>query len=309
MLRQIHGILLLDKPTEMTSNRALQRVKRLFNAKKAGHTGSLDPIATGMLPICFGEATKFSQFLLESDKSYYVTAKLGVRTVTGDSEGEIISTEPVIGVTTSAISQAMQKFLGEIQQIPPMYSAIKYQGKPLYELARKGIQIDRKPRSVKIFSINLIHFEQDEFTFTVHCSKGTYIRTLAEDIGHSLNLGAHVTALRRTTVTPYDGALMYTLPALEAVAECRGHEGLSACLLPVETAVQVFPAVKLSTSAAFYLRMGQPVRAPFPINSSLVRLMSEDARFLGIGEVLSDGRVKPHRLLATQDIKMVDEVV
>jgi tRNA pseudouridine55 synthase len=302
MRRQVHGILLLDKPAGISSNGALQRIKRLFNAKKAGHTGSLDPIATGMLPLCFGEATKFSQFLLESDKSYHVVAQLGEQTNTGDSEGNIIAKRPVGDITLAHIEKVAAPFLGDIEQIPPMYSAIKHQGKPLYELARSGIEIERKPRPVTIFSLQMIKLEDDKLTFRVHCSKGTYVRTLVEDLGRELGCGAHVIALRRLTVTPYADAVMYTLPALEAIASSLGHEGLSACLLPVETAVQVFPAVQLSTSAAFYLRMGQPVRATFPLDSALVRLVSEDARFLGMGEVMPDGRVKPHRLLASQDI-------
>ncbi|VVC76747.1 tRNA pseudouridine synthase B [Aquicella siphonis] len=304
MRRQIHGILLLDKPSGMTSNGALQRIKRLFCAKKAGHTGSLDPIATGMLPLCFGEATKFSQFLLDSDKAYYVVAKLGIRTTTGDTEGEIVETRPVLNVTRQAIEEAMSQFLGEIEQIPPMFSAIKVQGKPLYELARRGIEVERKPRCVKIFSLILDNFESGEIIFRVHCSKGTYIRTLVEDLGAVLGCGAHVTALRRAAVSPYGHSLMYTMPALESIAENGGINALLSCLLPVETAVQSFPAVQLSTSAAFYLRMGQPVRANFPLNSTMVRLISEDARFLGMGEVMPDGRVKPHRLLAVQDIAM-----
>jgi tRNA pseudouridine55 synthase len=299
MRRQVHGILLLDKPAEMTSNGALQRVKRLFNAKKAGHTGSLDPIATGMLPICFGEATKFSQFLLESDKSYYVTARLGVQTSTGDIEGEVIATKPVVDVTVDRIRQVMATFKGEIDQVPPMFSAIKHKGKPLYELARRGIEVERKSRRITIFSIELDTYENEEFTFKVHCSKGTYVRTLVEDIGNELGCGAHVTGLRRLMVTPYGDSVMYTLPELEAIALSSGETGLFACLLPVETAVQIYPAVKLSTAAAFYLRMGQPVRSPFQIDSPLVRLMSEDAKFLGVGAVMDDGRVKPHRLLAS----------
>lgn len=298
MRRQVHGILLLDKPPEMTSNGALQRVKRLFNAKKAGHTGSLDPIATGMLPLCFGEATKFSQFLLESDKSYSVIAKLGERTTTGDSEGEVIEKASIAHVTPALVEQALTGFIGEIEQVPPMYSAIKHQGKPLYELARNGIEVERKSRRVTIFSLMFNKLEGELLSFDVHCSKGTYVRTLVEDLGRVLGCGAHVVGLRRTAVTPYGQAMMYTLPALEAIAQSAGQEGLTACLLPIETSVQIFPVVKLSTSAAFYLRMGQPVRAPFQINASLVRLMSEDARFLGMGEVMSDGRVKPHRLLA-----------
>jgi tRNA pseudouridine55 synthase len=304
MHHPIHGILLLDKPNGITSNGALQRVKRLFNAKKAGHTGSLDPIATGMLPICFGEATKFSQFLLESDKSYRVVAKLGIQTTTGDCEGEVVTEKPWSYVTESQLLRVMSQFLGEIEQIPPMFSAIKYQGKPLYTLARRGIEVDRKPRNIKIFSLFLDALEKDQFTFHVHCSKGTYIRTLVEDIGRELNCGAHVIELRRMTVAPYGNALMYSLPALEAIAKNTGRDGLSACLLPVETAVQVLPVIKLSTSAIYYLRMGQPVRAPITSDGSLVRLISEDARFLGIGEVLSDGRIKPHRLV--QDVKAIE---
>ena len=305
MRRQVHGILLLDKPIDITSNGALQRVKRLFNAKKAGHTGSLDPVATGMLPLCFGEATKFSQFLLESDKSYYVTAQLGVQTNTGDIEGEVIATKPVVGVTAERLQQVLNKFLGEIDQVPPMYSAIKHKGKPLYELARRGIEVERKSRRIKIFSISLDKIEGDVVNFNVHCSKGTYVRTLVEEIGHELDCGAHVIGLRRTTVSPYGNAVMHTLPELEAIAQSSGQEGLLACLLPVETSVEGYPAVKLSTSAAFYLRMGQPVRAPFQIGSHLVRLISEDERFLGMGEVMDDGRVKPHRMLVSQEVKAV----
>lgn len=296
----IHGILLLDKPSGITSNGALQKVKRLFKAKKAGHTGSLDPIATGMLPICFGEGTKFSQFLLESDKSYQVIAKLGVQTTTGDSEGDIIATAPCTQITEDQVSRVMAAFIGEIEQIPPMYSAIKHQGRPLYELARKGIEIERKPRKIKIYSLILNKLENDLCMFTVQCSKGTYVRTLVEDMGRKLGCGAHVIGLRRTAVVPYAQSTMYTLPALETLVQSGGRDNLAACLLPIETIVQGFPAVKLSASAAFYLNTGQSVRASFPLDSSLVRLFTEDARFLGVGQVTADGRVKPHRLLVNQ---------
>lgn len=298
MHQQVNGILLLDKPSGMTSNSALQQVKRLFKAKKAGHTGSLDPIATGMLPVCFGEATKFSQFLLESDKTYQVMAKLGVQTTTGDSEGAIIATKPTAHINRDQIETAILPFLGEIEQIPPMFSAIKYHGKPLYELARKGIEVSRSPRQIKIFSLKLEAFVGDQFTFQVHCSKGTYIRTLVEDIAFSLGCGAHVIELRRLTVKPYGNAAMYTMQHLAHLAEEAGMDALYSSLLPVESAVECYPAVKLSTASAFYLRMGQPVRASFPIHSSFVRLFSDDARFLGVGEVMTDGRVKPHRLLS-----------
>jgi len=299
MRRTVNGILLLDKPIGMTSNGALQRVKRLFNAKKAGHTGSLDPLATGMLPLCFGEATKFSQYLLESNKSYEVVAKLGVRTRTADSEGDVIATHPVVGVSEERINDIIAAFTGEIEQIPPMYSALKVNGKPLYELARKGIEIERQARRVNIFSLTLekLDLQKEEAAFQVHCSKGTYVRTLMDDIGQALGCGAHVIQLRRTYVSPYENAVMHTMSSLEEMLKNSGIEALQSCLLPVETSVNIFPAVKLSTAAMFYLRMGQPVRASFPLNSSLVRLMSDDAKFLGMGEVLPDGRVKPQRLV------------
>jgi tRNA pseudouridine55 synthase len=297
MKKSINGILLLDKPANITSNGALQRVKRLFAAKKAGHTGSLDPLATGMLPLCFGEATKFSQFLLESDKSYYVTAKLGVRTATGDREGEVTSVAPVVDVTVERIENVLQQFLGEIEQIPPMFSAIKVQGEPLYKLARKGIEIERQSRKVKIFSIKLESFSEDIFVFNVHCSKGTYVRTLVEDIGNLLGCGAHVHELRRLMVTPYGDAPMHTMDSLEALAR-ENPARLTQCLLPLETAVQIYPIVTLSTSGAFYLRQGQSIRTVMPSASTLVRLHSEDGRFLGVGEAMPDGRVKPQRLIA-----------
>ena len=297
MKRQIHGILLLDKPSGMTSNGALQKVKHLFNAKKAGHTGSLDPIATGMLPICFGEATKFSQFLLESNKSYHVTGKLGECTTTGDCEGEVISQKPIIDVTAERIKKLLTQFEGQIEQVPPMYSAIKWQGKPLYELARRGITIERKPRTITIYSLQLDQFMGDQFSLIVHCSKGTYVRTLVEDIGQALQCGAHVVGLRRLTVTPYADATMHSLSELEKL-KAEGDTSLLSALLPLETSLQVFPAVQLSAAAAFYFRMGQPVRVTFPTNSSMVRLLSEDGKFLGVGMIMTDGRVKPHRLVS-----------
>lgn len=298
MRRNINGILLLDKPTNMTSNGALQRVKRLFAAKKAGHTGSLDPIATGMLPLCFGEATKFSQYLLDSDKTYYVTAKLGVTTTTGDSEGSVVETKPLVDVTPERTTAIMQRYLGDTQQIPPMYSAIKHEGKPLYELARKGIEIERKPRRIHIFSISLDSLNGDEMCFTVHCSKGTYVRTLVEDICRELGCGAHVIGLRRVFVSPYQHVSMVTMAELEKMAEAQGFQQLTDCLLPVETSVEAYPAITLSTASAFYMRTGQPVRATFPAGSTLVRLLTEDGKFIGMGEVMPDGRVKPHRLVA-----------
>jgi tRNA pseudouridine55 synthase len=305
MRRNLNGILLLDKPLGITSNGALQRMKHLFHAKKAGHTGSLDPMATGMLPLCFGEATKFSQFLLDSDKTYAVTAQLGVTTTTGDREGTVSATNSVTEEQIARIESVLQQFIGTIDQVPPMFSAIKVQGKPLYELARKGIEIERKSRRITIFSISEHHYSvtKQQLSFTVHCSKGTYIRTLAEDIGRELGCGAHVAELRRTCVTPYAGMRIYTIEDLEKIADTKGQAGLDACLLPVETAVSCYPGIKLSTSAAFYLRLGQAVRTSLPLNCSLIRLFSEDERFLGVGEVTDDGRVKPIRLLANAGVE------
>lgn len=294
VLKKIDGILLLDKPLHMTSNGALQRVKRLFNAKKAGHTGSLDPLATGMLPICFGEATKVSQFLLDSDKHYHVTAKLGIKTTTGDAEGKAILTRPVVDVTSERVQQTLQAFLGTIQQIPPMFSALKHQGRPLYELARQGVEIERKAREVVIFALDLLSFQHDELVFGVHCSKGTYVRTLVEDIGEKLGCGAYVAGLHRTAVAPYHNNKMFTLAELEAMDAAA----LTEHLLPLDTSVQHLPLVKLSASASFYLRTGQSVIIPHAPTVGCVRLFNENNRFLGIGEILDDGRLAPRRLVA-----------
>ncbi len=295
MQKNLNGIFLLDKPLNVSSNHALQRVKRLFHAKKAGHTGSLDPLATGMLPICFGEATKFSQFLLESDKSYLVTATLGIKTATGDSEGEVIAERPVENISREKIESVLQQFRGVIQQIPPMYSAIKYQGKPLYSLARKGIEVERKPREVNIYELSLQDVGEKSFSLEIHCSKGTYVRTLIEDIGEELQCGAHVSQLRRPFVNPYQQHKMYTFEEIESFTE----SALENTLLPVETSLNAFQAIKLSTSAAFYMRMGQPVMVSQLHYKGLVRMYSDNDRFLGVGEVLDDGRVAPRRLVKT----------
>ena len=296
--KNINGILLLDKPLNYSSNQALQCVKRLFSAKKAGHTGSLDPLATGMLPICFGEATKFSQFLLESNKCYQVTAQLGVKTTTGDAEGEVIATKPVPPLTREHIESILQQFTGLIDQIPPMFSALKHQGKPLYELARKGIEVERAARQVMIFELQLEGFTHDTLSLHVKCSKGTYVRTLVEDIAEKLGCGAHVIALRRSLVMPYEQSNMYTLAELEQIREQSGVDALTRYLLPAETSVEAYPSVKLSASAVFYVRMGQSVMVPQLPEQGLVRLFSEDNHFMGIGEVLGDGRVAPRRMIS-----------
>jgi len=295
---KVNGILLLDKPLHASSNHALQKVKRLFNAEKAGHTGSLDPLATGMLPICFGEATKVCQFLLDSDKHYQVSIQLGIRTVTGDAEGAILSERCAKSITEEKLSLALKQFEGEISQIPPMYSAIKVQGKPLYELARKGIEIPRQSRKVQIHQLSLVQFDaqQMHFSLSVHCTKGTYIRTLADDLGEALGCGAYVSALHRVSVTPYFTQKMYTLSELEDISQAHGQQGLQNCLLPLETSVERFPAITLSSSSAFYLKTGQAVMAPKMLTHGLIRLYSESNQFLGMGEMLDDGRVTPKRL-------------
>jgi tRNA pseudouridine55 synthase len=298
--RQIDGILLLDKPQALTSNDALQRVKRLYRAAKAGHTGSLDPLATGLLPVCLGGATKFSTYLLDADKRYRVRVRLGVTTTTADAEGEVLETAPVEGVDEAALRPVLQRFLGDIEQLPPMYSAVKHQGERLYKLARRGIEVERQPRTVTIHALELRELALPELELDVHCSKGTYVRTLAEDIGAALGCGGHVAGLRRTGVGPYKEpeSRFVTLPELEALAE--GEEGLAAMddlLLPLESALGHWPAVSLSEDAAFYLRQGQAVLVPKAPTAGLVRLYDPSRRFIGVGAILDDGRVQPKRLL------------
>lgn len=302
MKRNIHGILLLDKPKAITSNAALQIVKRLFGAKKAGHTGSLDPIASGLLPICFGEGTKYSRFLLEADKHYRVTAKLGVRTASGDSEGDILSTRPSNHITEQALKNIFPDFMGDIEQVPPMFSAIKFQGKPLYKLARQGIEIERASRSITIYELNLVSLENDMLTLEVRASKGTYIRTLVDDIGERLGCGAHVVELRRLGVGGYLENQMVPLSLLEHFAKQQDYAEMDACLLPLDTALSGLPTAMLSDSAAYYLMQGQPVRIPDLPLEGWVRLTLKDGRFLGVGEVLEDGRVAPRRLRIPSEV-------
>jgi tRNA pseudouridine55 synthase len=232
--RPINGILLLDKPLHLSSNQALQKVKHLLQAKKAGHTGSLDPLATGMLPICFGKATKLAQSFLGADKQYTVTAKLGETTATGDAEGEVLETKPVPSLTAEDLQTVLAKFKGEITQIPPMYSAVKIAGKPLYQLARQGITVERQPRAINIYALELVELSLPLMTLKVHCSKGTYIRTLAEDIGQALGCGAYVTALRRTTVGHFSSDTMLTIEQLIELYEAEGLAGLDRQLLAAQ---------------------------------------------------------------------------
>ena len=293
--RDVHGVLLLDKPVGMTSNQALQAVKRLFQARKAGHTGSLDPLASGLLPLCFGEATKMSAFLLDADKEYAATCRLGVRTRTADAEGEVIETRPVPALTPARIETGLAGFRGGIQQIPPMYSALKHRGQRLYDLARDGIEVPRAARPVTIHELKLVAMTQDSLELKVRCSKGTYVRTLVEDIAAALGSVAHVHALRRSAVGPYGVRLpMHPLDALRArAAESAPLDGL---LLPVDSAVAHWPAVSLGSDAAWYFLKGQAVMAPGVPTAGWVRTYAE-GRFLGLAEVLDDGRVTPRRLV------------
>lgn len=296
--RPVNGILLLDKPMGATSNAALQQVKRLFQAQKAGHTGSLDPLATGVLPICLGEATKASAFLLDADKHYRVVCKLGETTSTQDAEGEVLESRPVGDYDLAELEAVLDRFRGPQEQVPPMFSAVKHEGQRLYKLARQGIEVERKARSIVIHELNLLSWESPNLEIAVHCSKGTYVRTLAEDIGEVLGCGAHVTALRRTGVGPYGGDDLVTLEQLEALAG-EGYARLDARLLPMESALAQWPGVRLTGDAAFYLRQGQPVLVPKAPTSGWVRLYEGESTFLGMGEILDDGRVAPRRLMKT----------
>ncbi|MFP4147646.1 MAG: tRNA pseudouridine(55) synthase TruB [Halorhodospira sp.] len=295
--RNVTGVLLLDKPTGLTSNKALQEVKRLFGARKAGHTGSLDPLATGLLPICFGDATKVSGFLLDADKRYVVTCRLGVATDTGDAEGEETERAPVPSLEDAQVASALRGFRGAIEQLPPMYSAIKHQGKRLYDLARQGVEVERKPRTVEIYELQLIARHDNELELVVHCAKGTYIRTLAEDIARSLGTVGHVCALRRLGLGPYQEPGMWTMEMLRVRAE-EGREALDATLLPMDSALQQYPGVELADDLAYFVVQGQPIFVPKAPTEGWLRLYDRAGSFLGMGQVLEDGRVGPKRLVA-----------
>jgi tRNA pseudouridine55 synthase len=291
--RQISGVLLLDKPPGLTSNAALQKVKRLVHAEKAGHTGTLDPLATGLLPICLGEATKFSQGLLDSGKTYQAVVKLGETTATGDAEGEILSIQAV-DVSRARVEQALSGLLGSISQIPPMYSALKHRGKPLYAYAREGIQVERAPRQVRIESLRLHNITGQEIKITIHCSKGTYIRVLAEDLGKMLGCGAYLKALRRTEVGPFRLNQALTLPQLEAM----NLEQRDASLLPVDCLVQALPEILLEDkNCSNFLRGNAISQAMTPI-CGLARIYNMKQRFIGLGEITAEGKIKPKRLLS-----------
>ncbi|MEC6814910.1 tRNA pseudouridine(55) synthase TruB [Photobacterium toruni] len=305
--RPINGVILVDKPTGISSNDTLQKVKRIFFAQKAGHTGALDPLATGMLPLCFGEATKFSQFLLDSDKRYRVIAKLGERTDTSDSDGEVVETRAV-NVERDQLEACIDSFRGTTDQIPSMYSALKYQGRKLYEYAREGISIPRESRKITVYSVELLRFDNNEVEMELHVSKGTYIRTIVDDLGEKLGCGAHVIMLRRTGVSNFPYERMVTIEQLQAMLdqakadEIEPGTVLDALLLPTDTAVQDLPAVNITAEAAVHVLHGNPVAAEVvPAEGTLVRItVGDTAEFIGVGTIDAKGMLAPKRVMANE---------
>jgi len=290
--RDIHGIILLDKPVGYSSSQAVQKVRWLFTARKAGHTGSLDPFATGMLPICLGEASKTAGFMLEASKRYLATARLGQATATGDTEGDVVRQMPVPELTPNSIEAAFESFRGTIEQIPPMYSALKHQGQPLYKLARAGREVERKPRTVIIHSLELISWENPLLLFKVHCSKGTYVRTLAEDIAAELGSCAHLKALCRVDVEPFDAADMISLEELEQTAEAGRQDAL---LLPLDAGLKAWSRVELDGENQVKFTHGNPAPVREP-HRGMVRVYARNGQILGLGEIRNDHMVYPKRL-------------
>lgn len=309
--RAVDGVFLLNKPPGISSNSALQQVRRIYGAAKGGHTGALDPLATGLLPVCLGEATKFSQHLLDSDKRYITTAKLGIRTDSSDADGEVVEEKPVPqGLTKEQIEALLvEHFTGEIEQVPSMFSALKHQGQPLYKLARKGIQVEVKPRKVMIHEIKLTDLRDDEIDLEVFCSKGTYIRSIVEDLGHLLGCGAHVKMLHRLDVGAFRADQMMTLDELrQKMPENASEEEqksiqteLDKLLLPAWAAVADMPAVTLDQKQSDLILHGQSVEQTEYAEGCMVRLFAagETERFLGVAEVV-DNRFKPKRLICTE---------
>lgn len=294
----INGILLVNKPQGLTSNRLLQQVKRLYGAKKAGHTGSLDPLATGMLPICFGEATKFCHYLLDADKCYEATGLLGIKTNTGDALGEIVQEIKNFSTSEVELNRILSQYRGCSQQMPSMFSALKHQGVPLYRYARKGIDVSREPREINVHKLELIHFDGKEFRIEVLCSKGTYIRNLVEDIGDDLGTGAHVIQLHRHYTAGFSGEKIYTLDELQA----KTQEQLLDCLLPMERAVDYLPVTVLSPSEVIALRQGKVIQGKVPAASmGCVRLHDEAGCFIGLGQQVN-GALVVKRLLTEQSV-------
>ncbi|WP_323845277.1 tRNA pseudouridine(55) synthase TruB [Microbulbifer magnicolonia] len=308
--RPVHGVLLLNKPAGITANDALQKAKRLFFANRAGHTGALDPLATGVLPICFGEATKFSQYLLDADKRYRSTFCFGMTTASGDADGDVLETRDASGLTEKAVLKAMEQFRGRIKQVPSMYSALKHKGQPLYKLARQGVEVEREAREVEIFEFELLSFtpgaltpdKQPRVEVEVHCSKGTYIRSLAEDLGQALGVGAYVEQLHRSAAGPFEETDAITLEELAAERGEDRAELLDHHLLPVDSPAASLPKLILPDDSGYYVRQGQPVMdlQVYRIGEEgdMVRLFLESGDFLGVGEITDDGRVAPRRLVS-----------
>ncbi len=302
--RDIHGVLLLDKPRGYSSNDVLQKVKRLYNANRAGHTGALDPLATGMLPVCLGEATKFSRYLLDSDKRYRVIARLGQRTDTSDADGQIICERPLT-FSCAQLEAVLESFRGDTLQVPSMYAALKYQGRKLYEFAREGKEVPREARPITVYELLFIRYEGDELELEIHCSKGTYIRTIIDDLGEKLGCGAHIIMLRRLQVAGYPIGKMVTLEQLNTLLQNEPDEltpaarqQLDALLLPMDSPASAFPEVNLLPVVAVYFKQGQPVQAAGVPSEGLVRVTEGDERkFIGMAEIDADGRVAPRRLV------------
>ena len=298
----VDGILLLDKPLGISSNAALQKVRYLYNAKKAGHTGSLDPLATGVLPICFGQASKVTPYLLDADKSYRCIAQLGITTTTGDKEGDVLQEREVTSFNEKEVETVLEAFRGDVQQIPPMYSALKHNGQPLYKLARQGIDIKRKPRDVTIHELVLIEKSEDTIMLDVRCSKGTYIRTLAQDIGETLGFGAHLSMLRRTHVSPFNCEKLYTIEDIEKLAE---DGKLEEALLPIDTALQELPSLKLNEAETKLMRNGIKVKKADTPNADMIRLYNQNDTFIGIGKQSKNEndeiQIAPRRMMNTQE--------
>jgi tRNA pseudouridine55 synthase len=310
--RPVDGVLLLHKPTGMTSNHALQRAKRLFGAEKAGHTGSLDPLATGVLPLCFGEATKFSQFLLDADKGYRTCIRLGVTTDTCDADGTVLEEKATGHITQAQVESALEAFKGNILQVPPMYSALKLNGQPLYKMARQGLEVEREPRAVTIHSIAVLAFragDAAEVELDIHCTKGTYIRSIAEDLGKALGCGAHVKTLHRSQAGEFREHQCVTLEQLEADYEQGGFAALDQHLVSADAPVASLPAVELPANSAYYFRQGNPVMDTkiyrIGRQGDIVRVFCAESaqsarQFLGLGEITDDGRVAPKRIIANR---------
>ena len=295
--RVVNGIVLLDKPADSTSNQALQRVKRLYNAEKAGHTGSLDPLATGMLPVCLGTATKVCSYLLDARKSYRVTAYLGESTDTGDAQGSVVDQGPAVELSKAGVEGVFAGFIGEYEQTPPMYSALKHKGQRLYKLARQGIEVSRKPRTIRIFELHLRRMLSPELEFDVTCSKGAYVRTLVEDMAKALGTLGHVRALRRTSLGPFSEAQMLTLPTLEDRAR-EGPETLDQCLLPADRALTSWSSVVVPATLCGPFTNGRAVPAELDWPRGQIRTYSPDGEFLGIGEVTASNHLVPRRVFA-----------